>query len=122
MKRFAIYKRCMALSLLATLVVAWSPMALAKTYLGSGGTSCAEYMAIKQALPDVGKAIELWLLGYVSGLNLYAYAQNKTDVLANQSAADVIGFVQGYCSVNENRTLNNAANEYWFQISKRYAQ
>lgn len=122
MKRFAISRRCTAAAFLAALIAASSPVALAKTYLGSGGTACAEYMAIKQALPDAGKAIDLWLLGYVSGLNFYAYANKKTDLLANQSAADVIGFVQGYCSVNGNKTLNNAANEYWVQISKRFAQ
>ena len=120
MKRIAISKRCKA-TYLAALIAASSPVALAKTYLGAGGSSCAEYMAIKQALPGAGKAIDLWLLGYVSGLNFYAYANKKIDLLGNQSAADVIGFVQGYCSVNGSKTLNNAANEYWIQISKRYA-
>lgn len=78
MKLIAISKRCTSAAFLAALIAASSPVALAKTYLGSGGTSCAEYMAIKQALPDTGKAIDLWLLGYVSGLNFYAYANKKS--------------------------------------------
>ncbi len=120
--RSAITKRHTAASVLAVLIFALSDVTQAKIYLGSGGTSCGEYMTIKQVLPDAGKSIDLWLLGYVSGLNFYAYATKKADLLANQSAADVIGFVQGYCSANRDKTLNNAANEYWFQISKRHSQ
>lgn len=122
MKMIAIYKKRISAAFLSALIFTLSSVALAKTYLGSGGTSCAEYMAIKQAAPDAGKEIDLWLLGYVSGLNFYGYANNRQDLLINQSAADVLGFVQGYCSVNGNKTLNNGLNEYWFQMTKRYVK
>jgi hypothetical protein len=114
----AIIKRHIAVFFLAVLGFALSSEIQAKTYLGAGGTSCGEYMTIKRAFPDTAERIDLWLLGYVSGLNFSVYVTKNLDLLANQSAADVIGFVQGYCSVNSNKTLNNAANEYWFQRGK----
>ena len=99
-----------------------APPAVAQSYLGSGGTTCGEYLKIKYGMPDVAQAIELWVLGYLSGLNMSAYSNYKTDLLNKQSSSDVIGFVNGYCSANDKRTLNNAANEYWVQIVKRYGQ
>jgi hypothetical protein len=122
MKRLSIATRRTASVFIVALITASSPVALARTYLGSGGTTCAEYIAIKQALPDIGRAIDLWLLGYVSGLNFYAYANKQVDLLGNQSAHNVISFVQGYCAINGDKTLNNAANEYWIQISNRFAR
>ena len=104
------------------LISSLAPAAVAQSYLGSGGTTCGEYLKIKQGLPAVAQAIELWVLGYVSGLNMSAYSNYKTDLLNKQSNSDVIGFVNGYCAANEKRTLNNAANEYWVQIVKRYGQ
>ena len=53
---------------------------------------------------------------------MLGYSRYKTDLLINQSYKDVIGFVNGYCSANDKQTLNNAANEYWVQIVKRYGQ
>jgi hypothetical protein len=50
MKRIAISKRCTSATFLAALIAASSPVALAKTQLGSGGTSCAEYMAITNSI------------------------------------------------------------------------
>ena len=96
---------------------AWPGVGTARTYLGSGGTSCADYLQIKQQAPAATQGIELWLLGYVSGVSFMTYAVRKVDLLADQSAANVISFVQGYCAANPSKTLNNAANEYWFQLS-----
>lgn len=92
----------------------------ARTYLGSGGTACAEYINIKQALPEAGQGIDLWLLGYVSGLNFMNYITKKIDLLENQKSGDVIGFIQGYCSTNPKKTLNNAANEYWINLLHQF--
>ena len=104
------------------LISALAPAAAAPTYLGAGGTNCGEYIQFKQSSPENATAVDFWLLGYVSGLNMLGYSRYNTDLLINQSHKDVIGFVNGYCSVNDKRTLNNAANEYWVQIVKRYGQ
>ena len=104
------------------LMIAFASPVIGKTYLGSGGTSCGEYLRVKKTLPDVAQAIELWLLGYVSGLNMSTYSMYANDLLINQTNNDVIVFVNGYCATNEAKTLNNAVNEYWVQIVKRYVQ
>ncbi len=109
----------LSLALLLGLV---APGSHARTYLGSGGTKCADYLGIKDALPDVGKGIDLWVLGYLSGLNMALYSTKQVDLLADASAADIIGFMQGYCSNNERATLNNAANEYWVRRAGRHAR
>jgi hypothetical protein len=46
-KRIAVTKNRIAILFLAMLIMALSPLAQAKTYLGSGGTPCGEYMRIK---------------------------------------------------------------------------
>ena len=69
-------------------------------------------------MPEIGTAIDLWVLGYISGLNFLTYSTKKVDLLANESSTSVIGFIQGYCSANTKMTLNNAANEYWIHISE----
>ena len=90
----------------------------ARTFLGSGGTTCGDYFQIKRVVPDAAKGIDLWLLGYVSGLNFMNYASRKIDLLQQQDSRDVLSFVSGYCSTNPEKTLNNAANEYWIQLSQ----
>ena len=104
------------------LISSLASAAAAQTYLGAGGTSCGEYIQFKQSSPENATAVDFWVLGYVSGLNMLGYSRYKTDLLINQSHKDVIGFVNGYCAANDKRTLNNAANEYWVQIVKRYGQ
>ena len=110
-------KNTFSVLLLVLLLLQTTP-SLAKTYLGSGGTSCSEYSSIKKTMPEIGTAIDLWVLGYISGLNFLTYSTKKVDLLTNESATSVIGFIQGYCSVNTKMTLNNAANEYWIHLAE----
>ncbi len=119
MNHFEFCKRGLVISLIA-LVAGISPVALANTYIGPGGSSCSDYVKLKQRLPDAASYIELWVLGYISGLNFYLYANKNIDLLARQTSADIVGFLQGYCSANGDSTINNAANEYWIQLSKRH--
>ena len=91
----------------------------AQAYIGSGGTSCAEYQAIGQQNPDASQAIDLWILGYLSGLNMMTFSSRKVDLLSGVAYRDVSGFIRGYCAGNPSKTLNNAANEFWFQLADR---
>lgn len=121
-KRKICTKICISFFLIFVTTISISSSAFAKTYIGAGGTTCGEYISSKKSLPGVAQAIEFWILGYVSGLNFITYATREVDLLSNQSSNEIIGFVQGYCSTNTEKSLNNAANEYWVQLSKKYAQ
>ena len=94
----------------------------AGTYLGAGGATCAYWAEVRRDYPAGKVAVELWLLGYVSGLNFALYSDRGIDLLENQSRESVLGFVEGYCATNPGRTLNNAANEYWVQRMKAFAR
>jgi|CXWL01.1.fsa_nt_gi hypothetical protein len=91
----------------------------AQTYLGSGGTSCREYMSYVSTQTPVAQGMELWALGYVSGLNMASYATIKIDRLIKEKSNAIVGFARGYCSANPEKTLSNALNEYWFQLARR---
>ena len=104
--------------LLAFLFLCLALPCKAKTYLGAGGTSCKEYLNYKRELPVAAQAIDFWILGYISGLNFANYSTTKVDLLIDKSSTDILGFVKGYCSAREQKTLNNAANEYYVQAAK----
>lgn len=110
-----IFFLCVAIAIVGAAV----PSANAKTYIGPGGRSCSEYLEFTRSAPDMADSIDLWILGYVSGLNFMTYSVKKVDLLRAQEYRDVISFVKGYCSTNPEKTLNNAANEFWIHLSRR---
>lgn len=83
------------------------------TYLGAGGATCAYWAQQRQQDPKIALMVDLWLLGYVSGLNFAMYVEHQIDLLEHESRENVIRFVEGYCASNQNGTMNNAANAYW---------
>ena len=96
----------------------------AATYLGSGGTTCNQYMEYKKSQPDVSSGIDLWLLGYLSGMNfMSAIATEKfynidQDLLKTFDAKTLLFFINKYCSKNGSNTLNNAANDLFLALKK----
>lgn len=112
-----------AFTVALALVGFWSGECLAGgTFLGAGGTTCAQYAQIRPQFPEIGKGVELWILGYLSGVNFAVYSTKGVDLLADQSRENVLSFIDGYCAMNSTRTLNNAANEYWFQLANRHGR
>jgi hypothetical protein len=84
---------------IAALAITAVPLdaAVAQSMMGSGHSRCELYVQAPQQNPNLGAAIELWVLGYVSGLNMRNYAQVRQDWLEGDSYQDVVGFVRGYC-------------------------
>lgn len=97
----------------------------AQTYLGSGGTVCKDYLQIKKTTPEVGLGIDLWIAGYLSGLNfsnsIYSkiYQNSNQDVLKGANILEIISYIEGFCSSDDRKTINNAANDLWIKLKKR---
>ena len=89
------------------------------TQLGLGLTKCAQFNAIQSQAPEIARAFDAWITGYVSGVNFIVYTTKGIDLLAQESSEKVSAFVKGYCSINPNRSLTEGANEYWFGLANR---
>lgn len=92
----------------------------AQTYIGSGGTPCGMFT---KSLADknfpVVLALTQWVEGYVSGLSLYWGVSRGGDLLARLPDNSAAKFLLGYCAANPEKTLTNAANEWWSTLLPR---
>lgn len=91
----------------------------AKTQLGFGLSPCGQYNQLRQQAPEIGHAFDAWILGYLSGVNFIVYTSRGVDLLAAENSEKIIGYIQGYCSANPNKTVTEAANEYWFGLANQ---
>ena len=91
----------------------------ANTQLGLGLTKCGQFNAVQTQAPDIARAFDAWITGYVSGVNFVIHSTKGLDLLAQESGEKATSFVKGYCSANPNRTVTEGANEYWFGLASR---
>jgi hypothetical protein len=106
--------------LLAVLVLlVGATEARAQKWIGAGGTSCADFLAWERKSREVKQGMQLWVLGYLSGLNMATYAAKRMDVIAGLTTPQVDMFLDRYCAVNPSHTLNDAANDLWFTLAGR---
>jgi hypothetical protein len=112
------------LTLLIALILA-SP-AYAQTYFSSADAivTCEKYLQMKETDPDIAGAHDLWVFGYVSGLNTANYHTRKVDLLYTQTRPDVLAFIKLFCSDDSSakKTLKEAADKYWEQLSNQAKQ
>lgn len=113
MRRFVL---CAVVVLLScgSVSVAW-----ANTQLGLGLTKCGQYIQLRQQNREFGRAFEAWVLGYLSGVNFVVHTSKGVDLLADQSAEKVSSFVDGYCRARPDKTVTEAANEFWFGLAEK---
>ena len=108
-----------ALCALAALLFMLAFRADANTQIGFGLMTCGQYNQFQDKTPDLARGVDAWILGYVSGVNFMAHTSKGVDLLQDQSAKEIISFVQGYCRSTPTKTVANAANEFWFTLSDR---
>lgn len=110
-------KRIGAALLGAALLVSGAS-AQAQTYLGAGGYNCGALGKLAASHDPLVTSIQHWLLGYVSGLNMIWKAVRGTDRLVHSDGQEVASYVMQYCRANPQKTLSNAANDYFFSLPK----
>jgi hypothetical protein len=91
----------------------------ANTQLGYGLTSCNQYNQVRQQSPAIEPIIDAWVLGYLSGINYIIHTTKGVDLLAEENAENISRFIKGYCSANPRKTVTEATNEYWFNLSEQ---
>jgi hypothetical protein len=105
-------------AMIAVLVMlAMPPVAHGNTQIGFGLTECTQYNQFRDKAPDLARGIDAWVLGYLSGVNFMLYTVKGVDLLKDQSAPEILSFVQGYCRSSPARSVANAANEFWFTLA-----
>ena len=87
--------------------------AIAQTQIGAGLAKCALYNQLQDQKADPTYGIELWVLGYLSGINFIHYIVKNEDFLIRQNSEVIISFLKGYCRANPGKTIANASNELW---------
>jgi len=86
------------------------------TQLGYGLTTCGQYNQLRKQDPVIETIFNAWVLGYLSGVNFIVHTTKGVDFLANENADKISGFIKGYCAANPEKTVTEAANEYWFSF------
>lgn len=76
---------------------------------GVGAENCAAYLVARDKGGQVERWYHHWLAGYLSAVN--NAAANTYDILGDKSMADVLDWLEGYCSVNPNMNFTNAVSE-----------
>lgn len=94
-------------------------LAYANTQLGAGLTRCNQYVQFTQQAPEISRAIDFWVLGYLSGVNFIIHTSTNVDLLTDQNSERIIAFIQSYCKASPSKTVSEAANEYWFNLAER---
>lgn len=85
----------------------------ANTYLGSGATSCGEWINEQDNI-ILHKSRRLWVLGYLSGLN----ALSSVDFLKGFEAEGISAAIDKYCRENPLNDVADAALNVAAQMRK----
>lgn len=107
------------LALLIGLHLVVSPGALGANQLGYGVTRCSLYNDMHTTNSNLSAAVDSWTLGYLSGLNQAAVRSGAKDVIGGKQPDRVLAFVRGYCLSNADSTINEAADNYWYDYVSR---
>jgi hypothetical protein len=98
----------------------------AQTYFSSTDTlvTCQKYLYMKESAPDIAGAYDLWVFGYVSGLNISNYHTKKVDLLSAQTTSDLLRAIKAFCSVEptSKKTLKEAVDNYWGALSAKQGE
>jgi hypothetical protein len=104
--------------LLGAALITTATPAAAQTYLGAGGVSCDEYVEMRRTGDAIGRSVDQWLLGYVSGLNFAMKAVRQVDPLIATEGSQVVSYVTRYCAANRGAQVVKAANDFYFALPK----
>lgn len=83
----------------------------ANTYIGAGTLSCGAYLNKEEV---VRSAVQLWVLGYVSGIN----AMSNVDFLEKFDGEGIGASVDKYCRENPLKKIYDASNDIGIQMMK----
>jgi hypothetical protein len=78
-------------------------LAVDRIYIGSGDASCGEWIAEKHMLTHR----QLWVLGYLSGLN----KKSPVDFLKDYEVKGISLAIDNYCQQNPLKKVINAADD-----------
>jgi hypothetical protein len=79
--------------------------------MGSGGILCEKFVASARSADARSMEVTQWLLGYVSGLNMFWKAANGTDRFINVETERIPIYVLRYCEANPQKTALNGVND-----------
>jgi len=128
-RRYA-HAMLLRLTLAALLLTATPAMAQSVTLMGLGSSSCGAWTAAKHpvpssyntAAPDIASAIAgsrqvQWLLGYLSGANIWR--AGSEDALAGTELVGLEAWVSNYCAQNPLDNIHVAAHALMRELLDR---
>jgi hypothetical protein len=74
---------------------------------GAGGENCAGYLVAQERGGTAARWFTDWLAGYLSAVN--NAGSGTYNILGQRTFADILAWLEGYCSVNPEMNFTNAA-------------
>jgi hypothetical protein len=107
-------------SIRAALIIALvliSPASRAMTILGSGAASCGTWSADRQRNEARSQLNQAWVLGYVTGYNIYKSTQDS--VTKPMDTRAMMLWIDNYCDANPDRDIADAAKALIDELTGR---
>lgn len=74
---------------------------------GVGGENCATYLVARDQAGNAERWYHHWLSGYLTAVN--NAGASTYNILGDNSMADILDWLEGYCAANPNANFANAA-------------
>jgi hypothetical protein len=87
---------------------------------GEGTGSCGEWMHLRQEGGFKPIPAQAWILGYLSGANIWSGSPDFPDILRETDNDSLFAWIDNYCQAHPLEKVADAANQLTIELTKRH--